>query len=75
MRRAGGPTALLQVGMMADGFRIPYASHAGNVAHLSVLACLPNTMYMETGLMKKGGKMTLTNGCIGLPAGPEFDWE
>ena len=40
LRRAGGPTALLQIGLMAAAFNKPYASHAGGADHLNVMACL-----------------------------------
>ena len=75
LRRAGGPTALLQIGLMADSFRIPYASHGGEAAHLSVLACLPNTIYLESGLIEKGSKIKFSDGHVELPQGPGFDWE
>jgi L-alanine-DL-glutamate epimerase-like enolase superfamily enzyme len=75
LRRAGGPTALLQIGLMAAAFRRPYASHGGECAHLNVMACLPNTMYVETGLIGPDSPMKLEDGCVGLPQGPGFSWE
>ena len=51
LRRAGGPTALLAIGTMAHGFRVPYASHGGGPVQLNVMACLPNALYLETGLI------------------------
>ena len=74
LRRAGGPTALLQIGALADAFHIPYASHGGEPVHLSVLACLPNTLYMETGLIPPGSPMKLVDGCVESPRGPGFSW-
>ena len=75
LRRSGGPTALLQIGFMANSFRIPYASHGGSAPHLNVLACLPNTIYLETGLISEGSKLKLEDGYVELPQGPGFDWE
>jgi len=75
LRRAGGPTALLQIGLMAAAFRRPYASHGGECAHLNVMACLPNTIYVETGLLGPDSPMKLEDGCVGLPQGPGFSWE
>ena len=75
LRRAGGPTALLQVGHMADAFRLPYASHGGGPVQLNVMACLPNAMYLETGLIPDGSPMKLVDGCVDVPRGPGFSWE
>ena len=75
LRRSGGPTSLLQIGLMASAFRRPYASHGGEPAHLNVMACLPNTYYVETGLIDPDSPMKLIDGCVGLPQGPGFAWE
>jgi len=75
LRRSGGPTALLQIGMMASAFRRPYASHGGEPAHLNVMACLPNTYYVETGLIDPDSPMKLVDSCVRLPQGPGFAWE
>lgn len=74
LRRAGGPTSLLQIGTMADAFRRPYASHGGDPVQLSVMACLPNAIYLETGLIGEGSPLKLVNGCVSLPQGPGFAW-
>jgi L-alanine-DL-glutamate epimerase-like enolase superfamily enzyme len=74
LRRAGGPTALLAIGMLAHAFGRPYASHGGGAAHLSVMACLPNTIYLETGLLRPESPLTLVDGCVELPQGAGFDW-
>lgn len=75
LRRAGGPTALLQIGTMADAFRRPYASHGGGPVQLNIMACLPNMMYLETGLISPGSRLELIDGCVGIPQGPGFAWE
>lgn len=69
LRRAGGLTDCYEIGMMAAGFGIPYASHGGG-AHIHVLAALPNAIYMESGLLRADSEVTLTDGCYPLPTGP-----
>lgn len=70
LRRGGGPTALLEIGRTANACGIPYASHGGEAAHMSVMACLPNTLYVEM-----GGGDRLVNGMAEIPRGPGFSWE
>ena len=74
IRRAGGPTMLLQIGLMADCFRIPYASHGGGPVQLNVMACLGNAMYLETGLIPDGSPMMIEDGKVSVPGGPGFSW-
>ncbi|WP_188894580.1 mandelate racemase/muconate lactonizing enzyme family protein [Microlunatus endophyticus] len=69
LRRAGGITDCYEVGLMAAGFGIPYASHGGG-AHIHVLAALPNTIFMESGLLPADGSVQLVDGCYPLPTGP-----
>ena len=71
LRRAGGLTECFEVGLMAAGFGIPYASHGGGV-HLHVLAALPNAIFMESGLLPEDGSVKLVNGCYPLPEAPGF---
>jgi L-alanine-DL-glutamate epimerase-like enolase superfamily enzyme len=68
LRRAGGLTECLEIGLLADAFDVPYASH-GSGAHLHVLAALPNTLYMESGLLPAGAP-PLVGGCYMLPEEP-----
>jgi len=75
LRRAGGPTALLEIGALAAAFRRPYASHGSNAAHLSVLGCVPTALYAETGLIRPGSPMRLVDGCLLLPQAPGLSWE
>jgi L-alanine-DL-glutamate epimerase-like enolase superfamily enzyme len=75
LRRAGGPTALLQIGTMADAFHRPYASHGGGAVQLNVMACLPNALYLETGLLAPGSPLKLVDGSVLIPQGPGFSWE
>jgi L-alanine-DL-glutamate epimerase-like enolase superfamily enzyme len=74
LRRAGGPTALLQIGLMAHAFGRPYASHAGEAAHLHVMAALPNAIYLETGLVGAHSPFQLVDGCVPVPDTPGLHW-
>lgn len=74
LRRAGGPTALLQIGALAAAFRRPYASHGGGPVQLNVMACLPNALYLETGLLAPGSPLRLDEGTVQIPDGPGFGW-
>lgn len=74
LRRAGGPTGLLQVGAVANAFRRPYASHGGGAVQVSVMACLPNAHYLETGVLDTGSALELDEGHIKLPQGSGFSW-
>ncbi|MCB0121534.1 MAG: mandelate racemase/muconate lactonizing enzyme family protein, partial [Caldilineaceae bacterium] len=71
LRRAGGVTECLEIGLMADAFNIPYASHGGGI-HLHVLAALPNTLFMESGLLPADSSVQLIDGCYPLPDEPGF---
>jgi L-alanine-DL-glutamate epimerase-like enolase superfamily enzyme len=74
LRRAGGVTECFEIGLLADAFNVPYASHGGGV-HLHVLAALPNTLFMESGLIQDGSPTKLIDGCYPLPEGPGFSSE
>lgn len=69
LRRAGGLTECLEIGLMAHGLGIPYASHGGG-PHLHLLAALPNTIFMESGLIPEGSPVRLVDGCYPLPEEP-----
>jgi L-alanine-DL-glutamate epimerase-like enolase superfamily enzyme len=75
LRRAGGPTALLQIGLLAHAFRRPYASHGGGPVQLNIMACLPNALYLETGLLKPDSLLQLEDGYVRIPNGFGFAWE
>ena len=75
LRRGGGPTALLEIGLMADAFRRPYASHGGGPVQLSIMASLPNAFYLETGVLDPGSRLELVDGCAKLPRGAGFSWD
>lgn len=74
LRRAGGPTAMLQIGTMAHAFRRAYASHGGDPVQMNVMACLPNAIYMETGLLGPDAPFKLEDGCVPIPQSPGFAW-
>jgi L-alanine-DL-glutamate epimerase-like enolase superfamily enzyme len=64
----------LAIGALAGAFRRPYASHGGGPVQLNIMACLPNVMYLETGLQSPDSKLKLVDGCALLPQGAGFDW-
>jgi L-alanine-DL-glutamate epimerase-like enolase superfamily enzyme len=74
LRRAGGPTTLLQIGAIADAFHRPYASHGGGPVQLNVMACLPNAIYLETGMIEPDSPLKLVDGKVSIPDGPGFSW-
>jgi L-alanine-DL-glutamate epimerase-like enolase superfamily enzyme len=74
LRRAGGPTAILGIGALADAHRLPYASHGGGPVNLNLLATMPNALYLETGLQSPGSPLVLEDGCALLPQGAGFAW-
>ncbi len=74
LRRAGGPTGLLEAGALALAFRRPYASHGGGPVQLNVMASLPNALYLETGLISPDSRLQLEDGCALVPTGPGFSW-
>jgi L-alanine-DL-glutamate epimerase-like enolase superfamily enzyme len=71
LRRAGGVTECLEIGLLADAFDVPYASHGGGI-HLHVLAALPNALFLESGLIPAGSSVRLVDGCYPLPEAPGF---
>ena len=42
----------------------------GGGAHLHVLAALPNTLFLESGLLREGAQQRLVDGCYLLPEEP-----
>jgi L-alanine-DL-glutamate epimerase-like enolase superfamily enzyme len=71
LRRAGGVTECFEIGLMADAFNVPYASHGGGI-HLHILAALPNTLFMESGLLPPNSPIRLVDGSYPLPEEPGF---
>jgi L-alanine-DL-glutamate epimerase-like enolase superfamily enzyme len=74
LRRAGDPTSLLQIGLAAAAFRVPYASHGGGPVQLNIMACLPNALYLETGLIGSESPLEIAEVCVGVPQGAGFSW-
>ncbi|MGN6561575.1 MAG: enolase C-terminal domain-like protein, partial [Thermomicrobiales bacterium] len=71
LRRAGGVTECLEIGLLADAFEVPYASHGGGV-HLHILAALPNALFLESGLLPDDAPNHLVDGYLVLPEAPGF---
>lgn len=74
LRRAGGPTALLDIGALCGAFGRPYASHGGGPVQLNVMATLEQAFYLETGLLTPNSPLRLEDGWVGVPEGPGFSW-
>jgi L-alanine-DL-glutamate epimerase-like enolase superfamily enzyme len=72
IRRAGGLTECLEIGLAARSFDVPYASHGGG-AYLHVLAALPNAIFLESGLLAVDGAVKLVDGCYPLPETPGLE--
>lgn len=76
LRRAGGPTEVRAIGELAGAFGVPYASHGGGPAALSLLLCAPTATWLETGL--RDGPVAyprIVDGCALAPTGAGFQWE
>jgi L-alanine-DL-glutamate epimerase-like enolase superfamily enzyme len=74
LRRAGGPTALLDIGALCTAFGKSYASHGGGPVQLNVMATLEQAFYLETGLIPPGSPLQLKDGWVQIPRGPGFSW-
>jgi len=76
LRRAGGPTEIRAIGALAGAFGIPYASHGGGPAALSLLLSVPTAIWLETGLRQSPDAFPrIENGYALAPQGPGFSWE
>ena len=76
LRRAGGPTEIRAVGALASAFGVPYASHGGGPAALSLLLCAPTAIWLETGLRASADAYPrLEDGYALAPQGAGFAWE
>ena len=60
----------------AASFGVPYASHGGGPAALSVLLCAPSAIWLEAGISEGGsGFPVIEDGCALAPRGPGFEWQ
>jgi hypothetical protein len=39
------------------------------------MACLPNALYLETGLIPPDSPLKIVDGTVSVPTGPGFAWE
>jgi len=75
LRRGGGPTELRAVAALADAYNVPYASHGGGPAALSLLMAAPSAVWLETGLRSGPEDFPrLVDGEALAPEGPGFSW-
>lgn len=76
LRRAGGPTEIRAIGALAGAFGIPYASHGGGPAALSLLLSVPTAIWLECGLQESPDSFPrIQDGCALAPRGAGFAWE
>ncbi len=76
LRRAGGPTEIRAIGALAAAFDVPYASHGGGPAALSLLLSAPSAIWLETGHRASADSYPrIEDGCALAPRGPGFSWE
>lgn len=76
LRRGGGPTQLRTVAGLAGAHGIPYASHGGGPAALSLLMAAPTAIWLETGLRRGDESFPrIEDGHALAPEGPGFQWE
>lgn len=76
LRRAGGPTEIRAIGGLAGAYGVPYASHGGGPAALSLLMSVPTASWLETGLRSSERSFPLLeDGCALAPTGAGFAWE
>lgn len=76
LRRAGGPSEVRAVGMLASAFGVPYASHGGGPEALSLLMCAPTAAWLETGIPSGSDpRPRLEHGLALAPTGPGFAWQ
>lgn len=76
LRRAGGPTEVRTISELAGAFGVPYASHGGGSAALSLLLSAPTAVWLETGLRQgQGDYPKLEDGFALAPTGAGLEWE
>lgn len=76
LRRAGGPTEVRRIGELAGAFGVPYASHGGGPAALSLLLSAPTAIWLETGLRQgQDDYPKLEDGFALAPTGAGLEWE
>lgn len=73
-RRAGGVSEWMEIGAIADGFKLPIASHGGGAEDLQMLLAIPNAIYMETGSFKGRSstieQLRMVGSAVLAPEGP-----
>jgi L-alanine-DL-glutamate epimerase-like enolase superfamily enzyme len=74
-RRAGGVCEFMEIGAIADGAKLPVASHGGGPEDLQTLLAMPNVIYMEGGGSFKGHSSTIeqlkmVDSAVLAPEGP-----
>ena len=73
-RRAGGISEWMEIGAIADGFKLPIASHGGGAEDLQMLLAIPNAIYMESGSFRGRSstieQLRMVDSAVLAPEGP-----
>jgi L-alanine-DL-glutamate epimerase-like enolase superfamily enzyme len=69
-RRAGGVCEWMEIGAIADGYKVEVASHGGGKTNLNMLLAMPNAIYMES-----GGPQKMVDGEVLAPEEPGMSSE
>ena len=68
----GGPSELRTVASLAASFGVPYVSHGGGPAALSVLLCAPSAIWPEAGIPEGGPSFPVIEVAGARSDGPRF---
>ena len=74
LARLGGFSECVATGLMAAAFGVPCCTHGGGLINLNILCALPNTLYLETGLLTDEERDHFVDGCFLAPEGAGFSW-
>ena len=74
LARLGGFSECVATGLLAASFGVPCCTHGGGLINLNTLCALPNTLYLETGLLTDEERDHFVDGCFLAPEGPGFSW-
>ena len=69
LARLGGFSECVATGLMAAAFGVPCCTHGGGLINLNILCALPNTLYLETGLLTDEERDHFVDGCFLAPGG------
>ena len=74
LARLGGFSECVATGLLAASFGVPCCTHGGGLINLNILCALPNTLYLETGLLTDEERDHFVDGSFLAPEGAGFSW-